>query len=81
MSGVQTVFVSPEEAAIVFGTTPQTIRAWIAEGKLRTAPRVGRKHRIFVESVAEQAGLSVERVHELITSARAINKTGALMAA
>ena len=59
-------FVTPEEAAWVFDTTPRTIRSWIVEGKLRTAPRLGRKHRIYIESVAEQAGLTVERVAQII---------------
>lgn len=82
------VFVSPEEAAWVFATTPQTIRSWIAEGKLRTAPRLGRRHRIYIESIAEQSGLSVDRVREIIAAGRAseharmsegaINKSGAL---
>lgn len=88
------VFVSPEEAAWVFETTPQTIRAWIAEEQLRTAPRVGRRHRIFVESVAEKSGLSIDRVREIIQSRRlreaeargattesAINKSGAFAVA
>lgn len=63
-------FATAEEAAWVFEVTPQTIRQWVAEGKLRTAPRLGRKHRIYVESIAEQAGLSVERVSAIITAGR-----------
>ncbi len=85
----QMIFVSPEEAAAVFGMSAVTIRTWIAEGKLKTAPRVGRKHRIYVESVAEQAGLTVDHVRDVIAALRAqsdasqgtINKTGALLAA
>jgi excisionase family DNA binding protein len=63
-------FVSPEEAAWVFGATPQTIRAWIAEGTLKTAPRVGRRHRIYIESVAEKSGLSMEQVREIVDAGR-----------
>jgi predicted site-specific integrase-resolvase len=81
-------FLSPEQAAWVFDTTSRTIRSWIVEGKLKTAPRLGRKHRIFVESVAEQAGLSVERVNEIVDAeerrqdeGNAINKPRALISA
>lgn len=78
-------FMSVEEAARIFETSPQTIRTWIAEGKLRTAPRLGRRHRIFVESVAEQSGLSGDQVRGMIelyrSEERAINKPGALIAA
>jgi excisionase family DNA binding protein len=63
-------FATAEEAAWVFEVAPQTIRQWIAEGKLRTAPRLGRKHRIYVESIAEQSGFSVERVSEIIVAGR-----------
>jgi hypothetical protein len=79
------VFASPEEAAHIFDTTPQTIRAWIAAGKLRTAPRLGRKHLIYVESIAEQAGISVERVNQIIdtlerrTRGDTINEPGAVI--
>lgn len=60
------VFATAEEAAVIFNTTPQSIRTWIADGKLRTAPRIGRKHRIYVESIAELAGISEERVNAIL---------------
>ena len=66
-------FATAEEAAWVFEVTPQTIRQWVAEGKLKTAPRLGRKHRIYVESIAEQAGLTVERVSEIIIAGRQVS--------
>jgi hypothetical protein len=34
--------------------------------ELRTAPRIGRKHRIYVESIAELAGISEERVNAIL---------------
>jgi DNA-binding transcriptional MerR regulator len=82
---MQMIFVSPEEAAIIFGTTAVTIRTWVREGKLKVAPRMGRRHRIYIESIVENSGLSLEQVQGMITSVRAqsgiasqdINKSGA----
>lgn len=72
------VFANPDEAAQIFETTPQTIRSWIAEGKLRTAPRLGRRHRIYVDSIAEQAGITVERVNEIIDALERGKKDGTI---
>jgi DNA-binding transcriptional MerR regulator len=86
------IFATPDEAATILNRTPQTIRNWIADGILETAPRVGRKHSIYVRSIAELAGLDVEEVKRLLdemeTKAaqearerrkqRIINKPGAL---
>jgi excisionase family DNA binding protein len=85
------VFVTTEIAAELFGVSTQTIRNWIKEGALRTAPSIGTRreiHRIYLASVAERAGLEVAEVDRLVTAIesrqtedRAINKTGALLAA
>jgi predicted transcriptional regulator len=84
------VFTTTEIAAEIFGTTTQTIRNWIADKSLKTAPRLGTRRevlRIYVASVAERAGMSTEDVNTLIDGIearqkeRAINKTGALIAA
>jgi DNA-binding transcriptional MerR regulator len=82
------VFTTTEITAEIFGTTTQTIRNWIADGSLKTAPRLGTRRevmRIYVSSVAERAGMSVEEINKVIdeTEARlsAINKSGALIAA
>jgi DNA-binding transcriptional MerR regulator len=78
------VFTTTEIAAEIFGTTTQTIRNWIADGSLKTAPRLGTRRevmRIYVASLAERAGMSVEEINKVIdgTEARlsAINKSGA----
>ena len=89
------IFATPDEAARILNRTPQTIRNWIAEGILDTAPRVGRKHSIYVKSIAELAGLELEEVTRLLDEMgrqageearerrkqRIINKPGALMSA
>lgn len=89
------IFATPDEAAKILDRTPQTIRKWIADDVLETAPRVGRKHSIYVKSLAELAGLSVEEVTQLLDQMeqkaedearerrkqRIINKPGALLSA
>lgn len=89
------IFVTPDEAARILDRTPQTIRNWIADGVLETAPRVGRKHSIYVKSLAELAGLSIDEVVQLLDQMerkaeaealerrkqRIINKPGALLSA
>lgn len=63
------VFATTEVAAEIFGTTTQTIRNWVAEGSLKTAPRRGGRRevlRIYVASLAERAGLSVEEINTII---------------
>jgi DNA-binding transcriptional MerR regulator len=84
------VFTTTEIAAEIFGTTTQTIRNWIADGSLRTAPRLGTRRevmRIYVASLAERAGMSVEDISRLIEEterrlkAAATNKSGALLVA
>lgn len=72
------VFATPEEAARIFDTTPQTIRSWIAEGRLKTAPRIGRRHRIYVESIAELAGITVERVNDVLDALERAGKGGTI---
>lgn len=62
------LLVSPEEAAEILDRTPRTIRNWIADGVLEAAPRVGRKHSIYVRSIAELAGLSIEEVTKALDS-------------
>lgn len=65
------IFLTPEEAAWVLHTTPQTVRAWIREGVLKVAPRLGRQYRIYFDSVMEYSGLTIEQVLELIERGRA----------
>jgi DNA-binding transcriptional MerR regulator len=84
------VFTTTEVAAEIFNTTTQTIRNWIAEGSLRSAPRSGSRRevlRIYVTSLAERAGLPVEEINGLIDAIeareraeRSANKPGALPA-
>lgn len=85
------VFTTTEVAAEIFSTTTQTIRNWVAEGSLKAAPRVGKRRevlRIYVTSMAERAGLSVEEISKHVTAIeerqrleRSANKPGALVAA
>lgn len=86
------IFATPDEAARILNRTPQTIRNWIADGILETSPRIGRKHSIYVRSIAELAGVEIEEVQKLLEEMekrasdearerrkqRIINKSGAL---
>lgn len=84
------VFTTTEVAAEIFGTTTQTIRNWVADGSLKAAPRIGTRRevlRIYVSSIAERAGLTVEEVARVVASieeqqrAQRANKPEALVAA
>lgn len=85
--GTVQTFATAEEAARVFEVTPQTVRAWVEQQRLRSAPRLGRKHRIYIDSIAEMSGLSVDQVIAKIRAGEAElgpetspNKSGALIA-
>jgi hypothetical protein len=81
------VFTTTEIAAEFFNTTTQTIRNWIADGSLKVAPRLGSRRevlRIYVVSLAERAGMSIDAVEAVINEIETrqrterANKPGAL---
>jgi len=72
------VFTTTEIAAELFNTTTQTIRNWIADGSLKAAPRLGSRRevlRIYVASLAERAGMTVDAVNAAISEIEIRQKT------
>src|SRR4051794_36883748 len=58
-------FCRVEEVAELLGVTPQTIRNWIREGKIR-AQRFGRPHLIPVDEVARLLNKTPQEVIRLL---------------
>lgn len=58
------------EAAALLGVYPSTARRYVVDGKLTAAPRMGRRHRVTLESLAYALGLSVDETRKLVQKLR-----------
>jgi DNA-binding transcriptional MerR regulator len=73
------VFTTTEVVAEIFGTSTQTIRNWIVDGSLKSAPRSGNRRdvrRIYVTAVAERAGLPLDEINQLIDAIESRQRGG-----
>jgi excisionase family DNA binding protein len=72
-------FYRVDDVANLLGVTPQTIRNWIREGKVK-AQRFGRPHLIPIEEVARLLGKTPQEAARLMEQAESGIRTPSLLA-